>query len=260
MLPRIDDFEFRVGNSSDTSTWTQAPTPSFINTYPGRGPNGATQVTVIWDDNVIQNEWLEVTLLAEPHLGLASNVTFFFGNSIGDTGDNATDARVTSADTSRVSANQVSSAGVTNLYDINRDGVVNGTDVNLVQANQTNSGTPLQLIVLGAAPTVATAAQATPAPVNGTSTNLSILVADNGGESQLTYIWSVLGTPPAPVTYSANGTNAAKNTAATFAAAGTYEFLVTIVNASGISVTNSVTVQVNQIPTSVAVSVPKICR
>ena len=37
-----------------------------------------------------------------------------------------------------------------------------------------------------AAPTVATAASATPSPVTGTTTNLSVLGADDGGESNLT--------------------------------------------------------------------------
>ena len=45
VLPRIDDFLFSVGNNSDPSTWTQAPTPTYINTYSGRGPNGTTQIT-----------------------------------------------------------------------------------------------------------------------------------------------------------------------------------------------------------------------
>jgi hypothetical protein len=254
VLPRIDDFEFRVGNSSDPSTWTQAPTPAFINTYPGRGPNGETQITVIWDDNAIQNEWLKVTLLAEPHLGLASNVTFYFGNAIGETGDSAADAQVTSADASRVSANQAASANVTNLYDINRDGAVNSTDVNVVDANQTGGGTPLQLISLGTAPTVATAAHATPSPVTGTTTTLSTLGADAGGEANLTYTWTLVGAAPAPVTFSLNGTNAAKNTIATFTDAGSYNFLVTIANASGVSVTSAVAVQVNQTPSSILVS------
>ena len=92
------------------------------------------------------------------------------------------------------------------------------------------------------APTVATAASASPNPVTGTSTNLSVLGADDGGESNLTYTWSVLGTPPSPVTFSANGTNAAKNTTASFTASGTYNFLVTLTDAGGLSTTSSVTV------------------
>lgn len=103
-------------------------------------------------------------------------------------------------------------------------------------------------------PTVATPASASPSPVTGTTTNLSVLGADDGGESNLTYTWSTTGTPPAPVTFSANGTNAAKNTTATFAAAGTYNFLVTITDAGGLSTTSSVSVTVKQTLTSILVS------
>src|SRR4029077_12049276 len=71
-------------------------------------------------------------------------------------------------------------------------------------------------------PTVATPASASPNPVTAQTTNLSVLGADDGGEATLTYTWATTGTPPAPVTFSLNGTNAAKNTVATFAKAGSY--------------------------------------
>jgi autotransporter-associated beta strand protein len=109
--------------------------------------------------------------------------------------------------------------------------------------------------VTDAPPTVATPANAMPSPVTGTTTAISVLGADSdgGGESNLTYTWAVTGTPPAAVSFSANGTNAAKNTTATFTAAGNYTFQVTITDMGGESTTSSVNVTVNQTPTSVAV-------
>ena len=101
-----------------------------------------------------------------------------------------------------------------------------------------------------AAPTVATPAAATPATVIGTTTNLTVLGADLAGESNLTYTWSTLGTPPAAVTFSVtgslNGTNAAKNAIATFHKAGTYNLTVTITNTLGHSINSNVNVTVNQ--------------
>ena len=97
------------------------------------------------------------------------------------------------------------------------------------------------------APTVATAASATPNPVTSTTTALSVLGADDNGESNLTYGWSLAGTPPAAVSYSANGTNAAKNTTATFTANGRYNFVVTITDSGGLSTTSAVSVTVNTI-------------
>ncbi|MBX7106528.1 MAG: PQQ-dependent sugar dehydrogenase, partial [Gemmataceae bacterium] len=102
----------------------------------------------------------------------------------------------------------------------------------------------------GAVPTVATAAAGTPNPVaSGTTSNLSVLGADDGGEASLTYSWGVSGSPPAAVSFSANGTNAAKNTVATFGANGTYSLYVIIRDAGGQAVISNVTVTVTSIAT-----------
>src|SRR5207245_1494373 len=50
-----------------------------------------------------------------------------------------------------------------------------------------------------AAPTVATPASATPNPVTATTTNLSVLGTDDGGEATLVYTWATTGTPPSAV-------------------------------------------------------------
>jgi hypothetical protein len=103
-------------------------------------------------------------------------------------------------------------------------------------------------------PTVATPAAATPNPVTGVSTALSVLGADaDVGEAGLTYTWATTGTPPAAATFSANGTNAAKNSTAAFTRAGAYNLRVTISDGSA-STTSSVNVTVNQTLTSVAVT------
>ena len=107
-------------------------------------------------------------------------------------------------------------------------------------------------VTFGQAPTVATPASASPSPTTGTTTNLSVLGAFQGGEANLTYTWSSSGS--ASVSYSVNGTNAAKNTTATFAEAGTYTFTVTISAPGGQYVTSSVSVTVDRTVTTVVVS------
>jgi hypothetical protein len=101
-------------------------------------------------------------------------------------------------------------------------------------------------------PTVATAAKATPSPVTGTTTALSVLGADDGGEPALVYTWSATG--PASVSFSANGTNGAKNSTATFGKAGAYTFTATIKDASNQTVTSAVAVTVNQTATTLSVA------
>jgi uncharacterized repeat protein (TIGR03803 family) len=101
--------------------------------------------------------------------------------------------------------------------------------------------------------TVAIPAAATPSPVTGTSTSLSVLggYLGTGGADALTYTWSCVG--PGSVTYSANGTNAAKNTTATFSELGSYTFTATIAGPYS-STTSSVNVTINQTLTSIAVT------
>ena len=81
-------------------------------------------------------------------------------------------------------------------------------------------------------PTVATAAAASTGTVTGTTVNLSVLGADDGGEVNLTYSWAV-ASGPSGVTFSTNDSNAARNTTATFTQAGSYTFTATISDQGG---------------------------
>jgi hypothetical protein len=102
----------------------------------------------------------------------------------------------------------------------------------------------------GGSLTVQTPAKAAANPVTSNSVALSVLGQENGSDSGLTYTWSSAG--PASVSFTANGTNAAKNTTATFSHAGAYTFTATISDGSK-SVTSTVPVTVNQTRTSVQV-------
>ena len=80
----------------------------------------------------------------------------------------------------------------------------------------------IQNVLISSGPTVATPASATPNPVTGTTTGLSVLGADTGtGAGSLTYLWTA--TPPsgaAAPAFLANNSNAAQNTTATFTRGG----------------------------------------
>lgn len=131
--------------------------------------------------------------------------------------------------------------------------------------NSSGSATVLattNLIYIGAAsvtvdnspPTILTPASAIPNPVNGTSTTLSVLAADDGGLTNLTYTWTATSTPPgAHPNFSNNGTSLSQVTTVTFDQAGDYTFTVTVSDGS-LNTTSSVDVTVNQTLTSVSVS------
>ncbi len=102
-------------------------------------------------------------------------------------------------------------------------------------------------------PTIVDAAAATPSPVTGTTTVLAVSASDPAGASSLTYTWATTGTPPGAVSFSANATNSAATTTATFSKAGTYTFQVTVTDPSALETASNVTVIVNQSLTSIKI-------
>ena len=103
-------------------------------------------------------------------------------------------------------------------------------------------------------PTISVAAAASSSTVTGTTVNLSVLGADDKGESNLKYTWSLIDYPAADVTFSTNGTNSAKNTTVTFSTYGTYVFQVLATDENGNKASSSVTVTVVQTAGALAIT------
>ena len=148
-LPRdelsVEDFEFRVGNSGEPDEWSiigadsDVPLP-VVRTISG-GSSGTTRVVLEWPDHAIKNEWLQVTIRATGSTGLESADVFYFGNQVGNVVNfNLSLSRpvfVNLSDVRGVLRNQTSNTqgDIGNQYDINRDGKVDQTDVDIVFAN-----------------------------------------------------------------------------------------------------------------------------
>ena len=89
------DFVFRVGNTDEVHAWEIAPEPIAIGLVEDAGKDGADRISIRWEDNAIQNEWLQIqVLLADFDLQAtfdfdpAQDDAFFIGNLIGEnTGD-----------------------------------------------------------------------------------------------------------------------------------------------------------------------------
>jgi hypothetical protein len=151
--PTASDFAFRRGNNNTPSGWAVAPSPSSITVRQGVGIGGSDRVTLIWPDNTIQKEWLEITVLSTVNTGLSTPDTFYFGNAIGETGNSALNAQVGAADESGVRASPrgvFNPAPITFVFDINRDRLVGAPDVSALRANPTGFLNALRLIQLGA--------------------------------------------------------------------------------------------------------------
>jgi O-glycosyl hydrolase len=113
-----------------------------------------------------------------------------------------------------------------------------------------------EMYLLNATPVVSTNASASPSPVTGVSTTLGVTGNDDLGADRLIYIWATTGTPPAPVTFSVNGSNAARSTVVTFTRAGTYTFVVTAADPLGASTSSNTTVTVNATLSSLSITPP----
>jgi hypothetical protein len=120
-----------------------------------------------------------------------------------------------------------------------------------------NWGTAIANFTIGnsAKPPTISSINASPNPVTATTTVLSVTAADpNPGATITSYTWSVQQ-GPSGVTFDANnGKSTGSSVTATFAQAGSYTFLVTVVDSLGASNTATVSVTVRQTLTSIAVS------
>jgi len=142
---------FRVGNDGEPGNWAPAPAIKDVAVWHGRGTGGSDRVLVAWEDNAIENQWLEVTVLPNAQTGLDDPYVFYFGNAVAETGNSAADARVTVADLLLTRNNLrgvLDPAGIDDPYDFNRDRRVNATDVLLARNNQSDFSSVLQLIDL----------------------------------------------------------------------------------------------------------------
>jgi M6 family metalloprotease-like protein len=146
--PGVADFVFRTGNDNNVEAWPLAPGPPQVTLRPKQGTEGSDRVTLIWPDQAIRKCWLQVVVLATPETGLAAPDVFYFGNAPGETGNSATDARVTSADALRVLRNPAANAPITSPFDHNRDGRVGAADRLTILGNLSALG-PLTLLNLG---------------------------------------------------------------------------------------------------------------
>lgn len=141
--PTAADFSFAVWNGISSAGFVVTNVTPTISMIPSGGTGGSSRVKIEFADNAIRNTWLRVTVLATANTGLVTNDVFYFANAIGDfnVGNSGTPVIVRS-DASDITAIRknltlgTNTVGVTNIYDINKDGRVNAIDMGLVRQNQ----------------------------------------------------------------------------------------------------------------------------
>jgi hypothetical protein len=258
-----------AGETGLTYTWATTGTPPAGVAFSANGSNAAKNTTATFTK--AGSYTFQVTVRDQPGLTATSTVTVTVNQtltSVAVTPSVATINVSTTQQFAAVASDQFATAMATQptfTWTVSGGGSIGSTG--LFTAGSTGGGpftitatagvsgtASVTVTVPNAAPTIATAAAASPSPATGTTTALSVLGADDGGEANLTYTWATTGTPPATVAFSANGTNAAKSTTATFTRAGSYSFQVTVRDQSALTVTSAVTVTVNQTLTSIVLS------
>ncbi|MGA2258416.1 MAG: PA14 domain-containing protein, partial [Thermoguttaceae bacterium] len=224
-----------------TTSWTSGfPMVQSVNTIGSNITNASSvQYAVTFNESVTNVQTADFTLVTSGTTGTIASVSG-------------------SGPTYTVTVNNVSGNGTLGLNLVDNDSITDQFGNPLGGPGAGNGNFTGELFTIDTTgPTVATPASALPNPATGMTTGLSALGADIAtGAASLTYSWAATTLPSGATapTFSANGTNAAKNTTASFSAAGTYGFTVTITDPGSLTTTSSVNVTVNQTLTSIAVS------
>jgi regulation of enolase protein 1 (concanavalin A-like superfamily) len=141
------DFQFAVWNGIDSQGFVTSSATPTITVLAGAGVSGSSRVKIEFANGAVKNTWLRVTVLSTTRTDLPENDVFYFGNAVadmmvGNIGSPET-VRINSIDIAVVRQNQspdIDSVGITNIFDLNKDGRVNSIDIALVRQNQNIDG------------------------------------------------------------------------------------------------------------------------
>ncbi len=142
-LNAISSSSFQFATWSDFSNTT----PNFLTTNPTvtvstfatGGVGGSSRVKLVFADRAVENAWLQITVLANADTGLATDDVFYFGNARFDVTPTSPfpsqQVTINAFDVNAIRARQGQNPGVvSNIFDVDRNGVVNAFDTNAVRA------------------------------------------------------------------------------------------------------------------------------
>ncbi len=128
------DFVFRMRQNTVLEavtpvSWVDAPAPTVVDVTPG----APSRIRLEWDNNAIQNTWLQVIFKANANTGLAVPVVFYIGHAAGE-GAGSAPYRVGVAELSAIQTG-ISSAirSITDVRDVDKNRRVGVSDVSFVQ-------------------------------------------------------------------------------------------------------------------------------
>jgi hypothetical protein len=200
----LSDFEFRIssqgsGASNNPSTWSTAPAPTSFTVLSDNPAAGTDRVEFIWDDNDIENRYLEVRVLGNDtagsnntNTGLAETDVFYFGNIIGDTFVNtgSTVFLTSAADETGIQGSPiVSAASITSVFDMDRNGAHTAGDRLVTRGNTITALNRIDITSPPPAPAEATVEEPTADGFQGMSA--ASQAATRGREFEPGFAWAL---------------------------------------------------------------------
>ncbi len=139
-----NDFEYQMspqGAFSDSTNppaaWPPGPLPGGLAITEG----SPDEIVMTWNDNMIRNRWLRITIKATPSTGLSVPEVYYVGHLKGEvTGVASNLYSVSFDDITQIRSEVGSTVTSENIRDINKDGSVNFSDISTVR---TSVGTQL---------------------------------------------------------------------------------------------------------------------
>jgi hypothetical protein len=135
VTPAAADFVLETLDAG--GAWRAVPVAPTVSVRRAAGASGTDRVTLILPDGTAKNSWLRVTARTTTTTALATPDVFYFGNLVGDTGNDRGTPAVTATDyaLTRAALFKTDAASL-GRYDFNKDGRIDATDVLTVRNNQ----------------------------------------------------------------------------------------------------------------------------
>lgn len=136
------DFTFKVSPTgafneaaNPPSSWASAEEPTAIAVIAG-SETAPARVIVEWRDTAIMNRWLQIKILANSTTGLREPQVYYIGHLLGETTGTLSSGSygVQVADITRISSAVGTTALVTSVIDLNKNGLIQVSDITAMRA------------------------------------------------------------------------------------------------------------------------------
>ncbi len=147
--PTAADFDVQMSpqgvfdpGTNPPSGWAAVPTAPTVTVTPG----SPARVLLTWPNNTIARRWARVTIKANANTGLAAPSTYYVGHLLGETtGLSGASYAVAFADLSQIRTNAGQVATASNVYDVDKSGQVQFSDVSVARGGTGNQLTNITI-------------------------------------------------------------------------------------------------------------------